>query len=82
MPSRTVVYGVGALTGVLLGAGVALGLANRERLQRLLRADGATAAGPTHIVLPDLVPAVPQEPAAERPVIEGRGAARTPLAPA
>jgi hypothetical protein len=85
MPSRTVVYGVGALTGILLGAAIArqLGLApGRERLQRLLGRNGNGAAAPTHIVLPDLVPAVPHEPAPEGAVVDGRGAVPTPLAPA
>jgi hypothetical protein len=80
MPSRTVVYGVGAATGILVGAVIArLNKAtSRERLQRLLRRSAAGPALPTHIVLPDPVePVLVPEPAGEA-VLDGRGT-RVPL---
>jgi hypothetical protein len=64
MPSRTVVYGVGAATGILVGAAIAQlsGATGRQRLLRLLGRGSATVTQPTHIVLPDLEPASVPEP--------------------
>jgi hypothetical protein len=83
MPSRTVVYGVGAATGILVGAAIAqLNRAtSRERLQRLLGRGNPDPAGPTHIVLPDVEPVPNGEHAGGAPV-DGRGAERAPLTPA
>ncbi len=83
MPSRTVVYGVGAATGILVGAAIAqLNRAtSRERLQRLLRRQAPDTAQPTHIVLPDLEPALAGEPAGDA-LRDGRGAEPAPLTPA
>ncbi|MDB5065646.1 MAG: hypothetical protein JWM18_2080 [Chloroflexi bacterium] len=83
MPSRTVVYGVGAATGILVGAAIAqLNRAtSRERLQRLLGRGDPDAAGPTHIVLPDLETA-PNGDHAGRALLDGRGAEPAPLTPA
>jgi hypothetical protein len=56
MPSRTVVYAVGAATGLVVGV-VFAGLnraSGRERLQRLLGRGAPEAVLPTHIVLPDV----------------------------
>lgn len=80
MPSRTVVYGVGAATGLLVAAAIAqLNRAtSRERLQRLLGRGGNGSALPTHIVLPDLESAFLPEPEA---VLDGRTAG-APLTPA
>jgi hypothetical protein len=85
MPSRTVVYGVGAATGVLVGAVIArrLGaLAAGGLLQRLLGSGATPPAEPTHIVLPDLVPPVAHGTATEGTAPEGLGATSQPLAPA
>jgi hypothetical protein len=75
MPSRTVVYAVGAATGIIVGAVIArLNQArSRERLQRLLRRNTGGAGVPTHIVLPDLEPALVGE-ADAGVVLDGRGA--------
>jgi hypothetical protein len=83
MPSRTVVYGVGAATGILVGAAIAqLNRAtSRERLQRLLGRGTPETAGPTHIVLLDLE-TVPSGEHAGGGLPDGRGAERAPLAPA
>jgi hypothetical protein len=83
MPSRTVVYGVGAATGILVGAAIAqLNRAtSRERLQRLLGRGDPDAAGPTHIVLPDLE-MVPNREHAGGALPDERGAERAPLTPA
>lgn len=83
MPSRTVVYGVGAATGILVGAAIAqLSRATgRERLQRLLGRSTPAADVPTHIVLPDLEPALAGEPAGDA-LRDGRGAEPAPLTPA
>jgi len=83
MPSRTVVYGVGAATGILVGAAIAqLNRAtSRERLQRLLGRGGPEAAGPTHIVLPHLE-TVPNGEHAGGALLDGRGAEPAPLTPA
>jgi len=72
MPSRTAVYGVGAATGILVGALVAQlnRTAGRQRIQRLL-GRGTTAGTPTHITLPDWV-SLP-EPNGDA-VHDGRGA--------
>lgn len=61
MPSRTAVYGVGAATGILVGALVAQlnGAAGRRRLQRLLGRGSAESGAPTHITLPDWVSGLP-----------------------
>jgi hypothetical protein len=74
-PSRTVVYGVGAATGILVGVVIARlnHATSRGRLQRLLGRNGAGVAAPTHIVLPDLEPALVAEPDADT-VLDGRGA--------
>jgi hypothetical protein len=75
MPSRTAVYGVGAATGILVGALVAQlnGAAGRQRLQRLLGRGAAGGGAPTHITLPDWVSGLP-EPNGDA-VRDGRGAA-------
>jgi hypothetical protein len=75
MPSRTVVYAVGAATGIIVGAVIArLNQArSRERLQRLLRRNAGGSGVPTHIVLPDLEPAMVTEPDGGV-VLDGRGA--------
>ncbi|HEY2706290.1 MAG TPA: hypothetical protein VGL20_21620 [Candidatus Dormibacteraeota bacterium] len=82
MPSRTVVYGVGAATGILVGVVIAQlnRTTSRERLQRLLGRGPADAAVPTHIVLPDLEP-VPAGELAGDALPDGRGAERTPVTP-
>jgi hypothetical protein len=74
-PSRTVVYGVGAATGILVGVVIARlnHGSSRGRLQRLLGRNGAGPGAPTHIVLPDLEPALAAEPDADA-VLDGRGA--------
>jgi hypothetical protein len=74
MPSRTAVYGVGAATGILVGALVARlnGAAGRRQLERLLRRGGASSGAPTHITLPDWVSGLP-EPNGDT-VHDGRGA--------
>lgn len=73
MPSRTVVYGVGAATGIVVGAVIAqLSRATgRERLQRLLGRSTSTPATPTHIVLPDLQPALVTESPVGEAVLDG-----------
>lgn len=83
MPSRTVVYGVGAATGILVGAAIARlnRAASRERLRRLLGRGAPEAALPTHIVLPDLEPAAVADPAGGA-LLDGRGAEHAPLTPA
>ncbi|HEX3606773.1 MAG TPA: hypothetical protein VH134_12680 [Candidatus Dormibacteraeota bacterium] len=83
MPSRTVVYGVGAATGILVGAAIARlnGATGRERLQRLLGRGNGDGNGPTHIVLPDLEPAL-LVGVAEDAVLDGQSAVRAPLTPA
>jgi hypothetical protein len=78
MPSRTVVYGVGAATGLLVGAVIAGGL-GRDRLRRLFAGNGEQPAGPTHIVLPDVVAARPAPPEDEGAVLDGRANAPSPL---
>jgi hypothetical protein len=62
MPSRTAVYGVGAATGILVGALVAQlnGAAGRQRLQRLLGRGTEGSGTPTHITLPDWVSGLPE----------------------
>jgi hypothetical protein len=74
MPSRTVVYGAGAATGILVGALVAKlnGAAGRQRLERFLRRGGPSSGTPTHITLPDWVSELP-EPDGDA-VHDGRGA--------
>jgi hypothetical protein len=74
MPSRTAVYGVGAATGILVGALVARlnGAAGRQRLERLLRRGGAGGGTPTHITLPDWVSGLPESNGDA--VHDGRGA--------
>lgn len=83
MPSRTVVYGVGAATGILVGAAIARlnGATGRERLQRLLGRGNGNGNGPTHIVLPDLEPALPVGVAGDA-VLDGQSVVRAPLTPA
>jgi hypothetical protein len=74
MPSRTAVYGVGAATGIIVGALVAQlnRGAGRDRLLRLLGRETAGTGAATHIVLPDWVSSLP-EPNGEG-VPDGRGA--------
>jgi hypothetical protein len=84
MPSRTAVYGVGAATGLAIGLAIAsrLGaLPGRERLRHLLGVRVERPAAPTHIVLPDPVPAVAEEHGTADPAPDGVGAA-WPVAPA
>ena len=80
MPSRTVVYGVGAATGLVVAAAIAQlnRTTSRERLQRLLGRGGNGSTLPTHIVLPDLEATFLPEPEA---VLDGRSAG-APLTPA
>jgi hypothetical protein len=84
MPSRTAVYGVGAATGIVVGLVIArrLGaLPGHGRLQRLLGASAQAPAAPTHIVLPDLGPALPQQAGAPG-AASGMATPVSPVAPA